>query len=174
MQTAVAFICTRIRDPDVHDERIEYWILTQHKRIAIILGLDGSKAEHWHIDATFADNNMRGHTGITLSLGSIRHRRNKAKCPKYDQSRTHRARLRNEPSAVDEILRGRTRIRHRYDNHLPKQQEQDPASQDREVFKHQKAYQYSILFCYGCAQKIPKRDKHPTLPYRGYACRYQH
>jgi hypothetical protein len=71
--TAVAFLTTRVREPDKDD-----WTKLVHlmkyirgtKALPLILSASGSGILKWWIDASFAVHpNMRGHTGGGLSMG---------------------------------------------------------------------------------------------------------
>jgi hypothetical protein len=71
--TSVAFLTTRVREPDKHD-----WIKLTHlikylrgsKDLPLILSADGSGILKWWIDGSFATHpNMKGHTGGGLSMG---------------------------------------------------------------------------------------------------------
>ena len=71
--TAVAFLTTRVREPDKDD-----WTKLVHmmkylrgtRLLPLILRADGSGILKWWIDASFAVHpNMRGHTGGGLSMG---------------------------------------------------------------------------------------------------------
>jgi hypothetical protein len=71
--TAVAFLTTRVRDPD-----IDNWAKLAHmmkyirgtRKLPLILSANGSGILKWWIDASFAVHpNMRGHTGGGLSMG---------------------------------------------------------------------------------------------------------
>ena len=73
LQTAVAFLCKRVKQPDVDDWKklsrcIRY--LRGTKELVLTLEADGSGAIQWWIDASFAVHpDMKSHTGITMSLG---------------------------------------------------------------------------------------------------------
>ena len=73
LQTAVAFLCTRVHDPDQDDFRkltrvMKYLQFTPH--LPLILGSDGKGNIYWSVDAAFAvHSDMRGHTGAQMSLG---------------------------------------------------------------------------------------------------------
>jgi hypothetical protein len=71
--TAVAFLTTRVREPDTDD-----WAKMVHmmkyirgtKTLPLILSANGSGILKWWIDGSFAVHpNMRGHTGGGLSMG---------------------------------------------------------------------------------------------------------
>jgi hypothetical protein len=71
--TAIAFLTTRVREPDTDD-----WAKLTHlikyirgtRSMPLILGADGTGAFGWWVDAAFAVHpNMRGHTGGGLSMG---------------------------------------------------------------------------------------------------------
>ena len=71
--TAVAFLTTRVREPDKDD-----WMKLVHlmkyvrgtRDMPLILGASGSGILKWWVDASFAVHpNMRGHTGGGFSLG---------------------------------------------------------------------------------------------------------
>jgi hypothetical protein len=70
---SIAFLTTRVREPDVDDWRklehlIEYFKSTTD--MPLILGADNSGVLNWYVDASFAvHSNMRGHTGGGLTLG---------------------------------------------------------------------------------------------------------
>ena len=73
MQTAIAFLCTRVKQPDVDDWKklaraIRY--LRGTKDLGLTLEADGSGIIKWWIDASFAvHQDMHSHSGITMSLG---------------------------------------------------------------------------------------------------------
>jgi hypothetical protein len=73
LQTAVAFLCKRVKQPDVDDWKklgrcLRY--LRGTKELILTLESDGSGAIQWWIDASFAVHpDMKSHTGITMSLG---------------------------------------------------------------------------------------------------------
>jgi hypothetical protein len=71
--TAIAFLTTRVREPDQDDwtklaHMIKY--LRGTKLLPLILSANGSGILKWWIDGSFATHpNMRGHTGGGLSMG---------------------------------------------------------------------------------------------------------
>ena len=73
LQTAVAFLCTRVHEPDLDDQKkltrvMKYLQSTAH--LPLILGLDGKGNIYWSVDAAFAvHSDMRGHTGAHMSMG---------------------------------------------------------------------------------------------------------
>jgi len=73
LQTAVAFLCTRVKAPNKHDWKklchvIRYLRGTAH--LPLIIGWDQSGNIYWYVDAAFAaHNNMRGHTGAIMTMG---------------------------------------------------------------------------------------------------------
>ena len=73
LQTAIAFLCTRVKSPDVNDyEKLKRVI--QYIRatifIPLVLGWDESGNIVWSIDASFAvHGDMRSHTGALMTLG---------------------------------------------------------------------------------------------------------
>ena len=73
LQTAVAFLCTRVHDPDEDDYKklarvIKY--LRQSSHLPLVLGSDGKGNIYWSVDAAFAvHSDMRGHTGAHMSMG---------------------------------------------------------------------------------------------------------
>ena len=70
---AIAFLTTRVREPDVDDWRklehlVEYFKSTTD--MSLILGADSSGILRWFVDASFAVHpNVRGHTGGGLTMG---------------------------------------------------------------------------------------------------------
>ena len=71
--TAEAFLCTRVRDPDMDDwEKLAHLMcyLKETRKLPLILSADGSGILKWWVDASFAVHpNMRGHSGGGLSMG---------------------------------------------------------------------------------------------------------
>jgi hypothetical protein len=73
LQTAVAYLCTRVACPDKDDygklkKLIEY--LRESIYLPLILGWDESGVLTWSVDASFAVHmDMRSHTGMALTLG---------------------------------------------------------------------------------------------------------
>jgi hypothetical protein len=73
IQTAVAYLTTRVRDPGEQD-----WFklckvlgfLKETKDDVLTLSLSNEKEIIWHVDAAFAVHpDMKSHTGATMSLG---------------------------------------------------------------------------------------------------------
>jgi len=73
IQTAIAFLCTRVQHPDVDDQKkldrvIRY--LRHTKTLALTLEAENLEIIKWWVDASFAvHQDMRSHTGGTMSLG---------------------------------------------------------------------------------------------------------
>jgi Reverse transcriptase (RNA-dependent DNA polymerase) len=73
VQTAVAFLCTRVKSPDVDDMKklqrlVRY--LRDSKELCLTLEADDLQIVKWWVDASFAvHQDMRSHTGGTMSLG---------------------------------------------------------------------------------------------------------
>ena len=71
--TAIAFLCTRVKSPDVDDWKklcrvLKYIQLTPF--LPLTLGWDETGTAHWYVDASFAvHNDMRSHTGGMMSFG---------------------------------------------------------------------------------------------------------
>jgi hypothetical protein len=71
---AIAFLTTRVREPDEDDWRklqhlIVYLRIT--RKLPLVLGAWNTGVLHWYIDASFAVHpNMQGHTGGVLILGT--------------------------------------------------------------------------------------------------------
>jgi hypothetical protein len=71
---AVAFLTTRVREPDVDDWRklrhlVEY--LCSTRNLPLVLGANNTGVLSWYVDASFAVHpNMRGHTGRELTMGT--------------------------------------------------------------------------------------------------------
>ena len=73
IQTAVAFLCTRVQSPDVHDN-LKLGRVMRYLRetifLPLILGWDGTGNIYWSVDASFAvHNDMKSHTGAVMTLG---------------------------------------------------------------------------------------------------------
>ena len=73
IQTAIAFLCTRVKEPDVDDEKKLIRVLGYIKEtlfLPLTLGWDKSGNIYWYVDASFAvHNNMRSHTGAVMTFG---------------------------------------------------------------------------------------------------------
>jgi hypothetical protein len=73
ISTAIAFLTTRVRVPDIDDWRklshlLEY--LRVNRLLPLIRSADGSRVLIWYVDASFAVHpNMRSHTGGGLTMG---------------------------------------------------------------------------------------------------------
>ena len=73
VQTAVAFLCTRVKSPDVDDmKKLRRLVcyLRCTKALCLTLEADNLQVVKWWVDASFAvHQDMRSHTGGVLSLG---------------------------------------------------------------------------------------------------------
>ena len=73
IQTAVAFLCTRVQMPDEDDWKKLKRVLSYIKGtvyLPLVLGADNSGNIYWHVDASFAVHpDMRSHTGAVMTLG---------------------------------------------------------------------------------------------------------
>ena len=73
VSTAIAFLTTRVRAPDVDDQRklshlMEY--LRVERLCPLILSTNGSGLLMWYVNASFAVHpNMRSHTGGVFTMG---------------------------------------------------------------------------------------------------------
>jgi hypothetical protein len=73
VRTAIAFLTTRARAPDINDWR-KFCHLMEYLRVnrlcPLILSANGSGVLMWYVDASFAVHpNMRSHTGGGLTMG---------------------------------------------------------------------------------------------------------
>ncbi len=71
---AIAFLTTRVREPDEDDWRklrhLIVYLKSTHE-LPLVLGAQNTGVLHWYIDASFAVHpNMQGHTGGVLTLGT--------------------------------------------------------------------------------------------------------
>ena len=73
IQTAVAFLCTRVHRPDMDDWKKLSRVLGYIKEtlfLPLVLGWDKTGNAYWYVDASFAvHQNMRSHTGGVLTFG---------------------------------------------------------------------------------------------------------
>ena len=73
IRTAIAFLCGRLRNPDKDDyKKLTRMMQYLHRTKGMVLTLWSSDdgIVHWWIDASYAvHEDMKGHTGATLSLG---------------------------------------------------------------------------------------------------------
>jgi hypothetical protein len=73
VQTAIAFLCTRVQSPDIDDYKklrrvVSY--LRDTKELCLTLEADNLQMIKWWVDASFAvHQDMRSHTGGVMSLG---------------------------------------------------------------------------------------------------------
>jgi hypothetical protein len=73
IQPAIAFLCTRVKEPTESDwfklqKMLGFLKYTQDD--VIILQSDGSRVITWHLDASFAvHKDLKSHTGAVMSLG---------------------------------------------------------------------------------------------------------
>jgi hypothetical protein len=73
IQTSVAFLCTRVKDPDLDDYRkltrtMRYLRGTRY--LPLTLEADNNSWIKWWVDGAFAvHNDMRSHTGAVMSVG---------------------------------------------------------------------------------------------------------
>ena len=74
IQLAVAFLCTRVKEPDEDDWKklnrvLKY--LQGSVGLPLVLSMDKSQTMRWYVDAAFAvHKDMRSHTGMTMTMGS--------------------------------------------------------------------------------------------------------
>ena len=73
IETAIAFLCTRVKDPDVDDwEKLKRLLcfLSETINDVRVIGASSMEILHTWIDASFAvHDDMKGHTGGTMSFG---------------------------------------------------------------------------------------------------------
>ena len=73
IRTAIAFRCGRLHDPDEDDYKKLTWMMQYqcgNKRMVLTLRASDDGIVRWWIDASYAvHEDMKGHTGATLSLG---------------------------------------------------------------------------------------------------------
>ena len=73
IETAIAFLCTRVKEPDVDDwEKLKRLLCFLSETINDVRVIGASSMENLHtwIDASFAvHDDMKGHTGGTMSFG---------------------------------------------------------------------------------------------------------
>ena len=100
---AIAFLTTRVREPDEDDWRKLGHLITylrSTRELPLILGANKTGVLHWYVDASFATHSdMRGHTGgaLTMGIGCPVTQCTKAKC-------TTRSSTISELVAVDEMM----------------------------------------------------------------------
>ena len=70
----VAFLCTRVKEPDRDDWKKLGMIMKYLKGtigLPLILGIDDTGVIKWFVDASFAvHNDMKSHTGMFMSMGT--------------------------------------------------------------------------------------------------------
>ena len=73
IQTAISFLCTRVREPDIDDEKKLIRTLAYIRDtifLPLTIGWDGTGNIYWYVDASFAvHKDMRSHTGAVMTLG---------------------------------------------------------------------------------------------------------
>ena len=74
LQTAVAFLCTRVQSPDVDDNKKLGRVMRYLREtifLPLVLGWDETGNIYWSVDASFAvHKDMKSHTGAVMSLGT--------------------------------------------------------------------------------------------------------
>jgi hypothetical protein len=74
LQTAIAFLCTRVQSPTLDDQRklsriIKY--LRKTRTLVLTLRADNINIVKWWVDVAFAVHcDMQSHTGSTMSMGA--------------------------------------------------------------------------------------------------------
>ena len=73
IQTALAFLTTRVRDPDEDDWKKLYRVLEYLRgtiKLGLVLRVDSLNVIKWWVDASYVIHpDMKGHTGSTMPLG---------------------------------------------------------------------------------------------------------
>ena len=73
IQTAIAFLCTRVKSPDEDDWKKLIRVLGYIKNtifLPLTIGWDGTGNIYWYVDASFAiHSDMRSHTGAVMTFG---------------------------------------------------------------------------------------------------------
>lgn len=73
IQTAVAFLCTRVKEPDADDWKKLTWLvmyINATRKLTLILKGTEDMTLSWWVDGSYAvHNDMRSHSGGMLSLG---------------------------------------------------------------------------------------------------------
>ena len=73
IQTAIAYLCTRVQHPDEDDWRKLSRVLGYIQDaifLPLTIGWDGTGNIYWYVDASFAvHDNMRSHTGAMMTFG---------------------------------------------------------------------------------------------------------
>ena len=74
IQTPVAYLCTRVQSPNIHDKKKLGRVMRYLRGsiyLPLILGWDGTGNVYWHVDASFAvHKDMKSHTGGAASMGT--------------------------------------------------------------------------------------------------------
>ena len=74
LHTAVAFLCTRVKCPNMDDWKKLVRVLSYLKDtifLPLVLSSDGTGNMYWYVDASFAvHNNMRSHIGAMMTFGN--------------------------------------------------------------------------------------------------------
>ena len=102
-QTAIAFLTTRVKEPDQDDWKKLMRLMTylrDTQDMVLTLEADDLKMMRWYVDASFAvHNDMRGHTGagMTMGKGSIYNKSTKQKINGKSSTET-------ELIGVDDVL----------------------------------------------------------------------
>ncbi len=103
IQTAVAFLTTRVKEPDTDDWKKLLRLMAYlrgTKKLILTLEADDMKMMKWYIDASYAvHKDMKGHTGggMTMGKGSVYNRSTKQKINTKSSTET-------EVVGVDDIL----------------------------------------------------------------------
>ena len=118
IQTAVAFLCTRVKEPDVDDYKklsrvMKYLRATGN--MALTIQADNMHVVKWWVDASFAvHRDLKSHTGGMMTLGKgatyATSTRQRITNDKFNGSRDCRNSRGLTTSVMDKILFGVTRL----------------------------------------------------------------
>ena len=73
IQTAVAYLCTRVKGPDTDNWKklaIVIMYLQDTPGLPLVISVENSGNIRWYIDASYAiHNDMKSHTGVLMTIG---------------------------------------------------------------------------------------------------------
>jgi hypothetical protein len=156
IQTAVAFLSTRVKAPD-RDDYKKLRRVMQYLRGSLDLTrtmeADGTGIARWWIDASFAVHpNMRGHTGGVPGKRCRLHdvERTEDQYSEFNRIRARGSVRRACPGAMDSAFPRGTGIRCQGLRYIPGQYEHHPPRRERQGLEQQAhtTHQHSVFLCY--------------------------
>ena len=151
IQTAVAFLCTRVREPDTDDYKKLTKVMQYIRNTRdMTLTIEPDDVAKWWVDSSYAVHpDMKSHTGIYMTLG--KGATYTASCKqKLNTKSSTEAELVAVDDAMGQVLWTSARTLRTNHNNIPGQQEHNSISREWKIlkFKENLAHQCTVLLHY--------------------------